>query len=327
MKPAPHLSVFGQFLATIESEELLHSGDKVLVAISGGADSVCLLDLLLAARRRYCLTIQAIHINHRLRPAANDDERFVRSLCRRLGVSLTVKRHEVSSYARLHRLSIEEAARAVRTTELEQTARRLDCQRIAVGHNLEDNLETILLNIVRGSGLTGVCGIPVRRGRWIRPLIDISREAIRSHLTARGIGWVEDETNADPSFRRNLIRLQVLPALLAINPAAAINARRLSRLLRAEDSFLDRCAEAALRSSLDKSCPSRIDIVRFRRYDEVLQRRALRLRFPALDSTAVSRVLEIVSGRTGRRADLGNGLMVRRQKDWLVFETTEVSED
>lgn len=314
------VSIYGRFLDTVCAEVLLEPGNRVLVALSGGADSVCLFDLLLAARRELGIEVRAMHVNHRLRSAAADDEAAVRRLCTERGVELTVARRDVRRVAAVRGLSLEEAGREVRYEELERAARRLGCHRVALGHNAEDNLETILLNIVRGTGLSGVAGIPVRRGVFIRPLLDIDRDSIRRHLVGRGIGWVEDESNRDPAFRRNLVRLQVLPALSVLNPAAAANARRLSRTLAAEDRFLDSRARECLDAVLCGPGRGRVDTTKLGRYDEVLQRRAFRLLFPALDMAAVDRALDLARGRTGRSADLGCGIRARRVGRELVFE-------
>lgn len=313
-------SAYGRFLETVRAEGLLESGSRVLVALSGGADSVCLLDLLLAARRELDIEVLAMHVNHGLRADAASDEAAVRRLCGERDVSLTVARRDVRRVARTRGLSLEEAGREVRYEALERAARRLGCTCVALGHNAEDNLETILLNIARGTGPAGVAGIPVRRGIFIRPLLDIDRESIRRHLVGRGIEWVEDESNRDPAFRRNLVRLQALPALVAVNPAAASNARRLSRTLAAEDRYLDSRARECLDAVLCRPGRSRVDIVKLGRYDDVLQRRALRLLFPALDMAAVDRALELARGRPGRSADLGCGIRARRVGAELVFE-------
>jgi tRNA(Ile)-lysidine synthase len=321
------VSAYGRFLETVRREGLIPRGSRVLAAVSGGADSVCLLDLLLTARKTLGIEVKAAHVNHGLRAAAADDERFVRALCRRLVVRLVVRRVDVRRFAREHRLSIEEAGRETRFAALRSIARRESCQVVALGHNAEDNLETILLNVARGSGLSGVAGIPVRRGVFVRPLLDIERDSLRRHLRSRGLEWVEDESNADPSFRRNLLRQRVLPALLEVNAAAPANARRLSRILAADDHLLDRLAAEALAAALDAPGGRRVDIEKLARYDESLQRRALRLLIPALDLAAVDRVLELMRGRPGRVVDLDGGNRARRSGGFLVFELTEDSRD
>ncbi len=322
--PGPEpLSVYGRFLEAVRNDCLVPRGSRVLVALSGGADSVCLLDLFLAARRALAVDVRAMHINHRLRTSAADDEAFVRKLCAARHVKVDVVRRDVRRFARVRGLSIEEAGREIRYRELERGAHRQGCARVALGHNSEDSLETMLLNIARGTGLAGVAGIPLQRGLFIRPLLDIGRDSIRHYLRARGQRWIEDESNADPAYRRNIIRQQALPALLNVNPAAAANARRLARVMGLEDRFLDRAGTAALAAVLDRPGGNRVDILRLARYDEVLQRRALRLRFPALDMAAVDRVLELARGRAGRALDLGHGIRARRAGDWLVFDFME----
>jgi tRNA(Ile)-lysidine synthase len=317
------VSVYGRFLSAVRRDALIPEGSRVLAAVSGGADSVCLLDLLLAARRTLGIEVRAAHVNHGLRTAATADERFVRGLCRRLGVRLAVRRVDVRGLARERRLTLEQAGRELRYSVLDRVARREGCGVVALGHNAEDNLETVLLNLARGAGLAGVAGIPVCRGRFVRPLLDIERESLRQHLRSRGLAWVEDETNDDPAFKRNLVRQRALPALLEVNTAAVANARRLSRLLAAEDGYLDGRAAEALAGSLDRPGGRRVDIRKLARYDEILQRRALRLLIPALDLAAVERVMGLLHCRPGRALDLTGGITVRRVGGYLEFDTME----
>ncbi|MEO0082099.1 MAG: tRNA lysidine(34) synthetase TilS [candidate division WOR-3 bacterium] len=289
-----HISVLGRFVETVDRAEMLPQGAKVLVAVSGGADSVCLFDLLRSVAPGRGIELVGFHMNHRLRPTAYRDEMFVRDLFG--SVPLVVVRADVVGYARRHRLGIEEAGRELRYRHMVGIARKRGCSLVALGHTADDNLETMLLNLARGAGLTGLAGVPVRRGIFIRPLIDIERTEIVAYLRARGLTWVEDESNQNAHFRRNLVRLTAVPALKAVNPRAAVSARRTAELLSEEDSFLDGLAREALNHVATvrrgRVC---VDCAAFRLYDICLRRRMARQLLPGLDSVNLSRAVEFLA--------------------------------
>ncbi len=306
------LSVLGTFLDTVEYYGLLSCGDRVLVAVSGGADSVGLLDLLNLVQERYELTLTGFHLNHGLRPTAARDQEFVSDLFRGLGIELVVSRARVRLFARRHKLGLEEAGRVLRYRHMLRVARLKECNRIALGHTANDNLETILLNLCRGTGPSGLAGIPVCRDRFIRPLIDIARPALEQHLRVRGIQWVEDQSNQDLDFRRNLVRHRVVPVLEQVNPRVVAHARRAAQLLDDENRLLDRiAAQAAVKCSQRRRRSVRIDTVRFRNYNTVLKRRVVRHLLPGLDSEDVESIIRLCHGRPGTRLVLARGLIGR----------------
>ncbi len=286
------LSVLGQFLATVEGAGLFPYGGRVLVAVSGGADSMCLLDLLRTVVPRWNLELSGFHMNHGLRQTAKRDEDFVRRVFTDAGIRFVVVHSDVAGYARRHRVGLEEAGRVLRYRNLERVAHRFECNRIALGHTADDNLETTLLNLTRGTGPHGLAGIPLRRGKVVRPLIDIERERIVRYLRARGIAWVEDETNKEARYKRNLVRHEALVSLRKINPAVVANARRTARLLDAENAYLDALAAQALDMVAVQGRRTLIDIGRFNLYNLVLKRRMVKQFLPGLDSEGIDRVIE-----------------------------------
>ncbi|MEO0080509.1 MAG: tRNA lysidine(34) synthetase TilS [candidate division WOR-3 bacterium] len=315
MKP---VSVLGRFLETVNRWELLPRGCRVLVAVSGGPDSVCLLDLLRAVARRFELKLCAFHMNHRLRPTAERDEGFVRKLCADWDVPLTVVRSDVAAYARRHRLGLEEAGRELRYHHLARIAKRLGCDRIALGHTADDNLETIILNLARGAGLRGLSGIPVVRDNFIRPLLDLERNEILSHLRARGIEWVEDESNKDPRFRRNLVRQELVPLLKRLSPAAVQNARRAATLLADDDRLLETIAASEVGKVVVSRRPAiSIDTREFAQYNISLKRRILRQLFPELNSNDVERIISLTQNRSSGRLVLRAGIEARLENGLL----------
>ncbi len=221
--------------------DMLPPGELVLCAVSGGRDSMALLHLLhgLAAAEGFALA--AAHFNHRLRAAADRDEAFVQEQCRALGVPCYTGRGDVAAAAKETGRSLEDAARQMRYDFLERTADRIGAARIATAHHRQDNAETLLLNLTRGAGLRGLAGIPPVRGRIVRPLLEVDRSAIDRYVAERGIPYVEDETNADPSCaRRNRLRLEVLPLLEEIAPGCTGRMTCAAALLREEERHLQR---------------------------------------------------------------------------------------
>ena len=203
---------------TISDYMMLETGENVLVALSGGADSTALLLSL----RELGYPVRAFHLNHCLRGAESDrDEAFCRRLCEKLGVELTVERVDIAAAA--GDSAVEETARRIRYARLEHAAHGA---KIAVAHNADDNLETMLFHLVRGTGAKGLTGIPPVRGRIIRPLIEVERREIEAFLRERGQDFVTDSTNADTAYTRNRLRQEVVPVLRELNPQAAQAAGR-----------------------------------------------------------------------------------------------------
>ena len=219
-------------------------GTRVLIGVSGGSDSVALVFLLRDLVENGGFTLAGLaHLNHQLRTTAQRDEAFCRELAERLNLRIVVKNEDVKGYARGRNLSVEDAARRIRYDFMEQAADALGAERIAVGHTQDDQAETFLLKLIRGAGLTGLGGIYPRRGRVIRPLLDVPRADLRSYLASRGERWVEDESNEDLENPRNRIRHVVLPELdrAAGGPTRPAIARA-AGLLREDAEWFDELA-------------------------------------------------------------------------------------
>ena len=246
------------------ARELIPPGSTVLCAVSGGADSVCLLHQLYRLRREVPFTLAAAHYNHQLRgEEADRDAAFVRqfiTLCcgrdrllqpdgtwRDLPpVELFIGGGDVSGEARRRRRGVEETARDMRYDFLRRTARTCGAQWIATAHNAGDNAETILLHLIRGTGLRGLGGIRPRQGDVIRPLLSVSRDEIEAYLRFWGLPWREDATNRDDAYTRNRLRHRVLPELEAISPGLTVRLGEMSARLRADEAYLVEQAQASL---------------------------------------------------------------------------------
>lgn len=238
--------------------DMLPRGARVLCAVSGGADSICLLHLLKSLEAERGITVIAAHYEHGLRGEESlRDMAFVEDWCRERDIPCVTERGDVRAYAAEKRLGLEEAAREKRYDFLERTADELGCGRIATAHSADDMAETLLMNLIRGSGLKGLSGIPPRRGRIVRPLLETSRAEIERYLAEQGLSHVEDGSNADESFLRNRLRRQVMPLLREMNPAVDAALGRTAELLRRDEAYLESLAAAWLEENrADGSLPA-----------------------------------------------------------------------
>ena len=210
--------------AYINKYKLLNANDLYIVALSGGADSVALLLLL----KEGGFNVHAAHCNFLLRGSESDrDEAFCVDLCRQLGVELHRAHFATREYAEAHKVSVEMAARELRYNWFEQLRKDIGAVGICVAHHRDDSVETVLLNMIRGTGLRGLTGIQPRNGYVLRPLLCVSRDEIEHFLAKRGQKYVIDSTNLETDVKRNKVRLQVLPLLRTLNPAVSDNIQRM----------------------------------------------------------------------------------------------------
>lgn len=227
--------------------DMLPAGTRVLCAVSGGADSMCLLHWL---SQQEAISLVCAHFNHQLRGEESDrDEAFVRDFCARSGIPLTVGRGDVRAFARREKLSLEEAGRTLRYTFLFRAAEEEGCQRIATAHNAGDNAETVLLHLLRGSGLQGLTGIAPRPHNVVRPLLTTSREEIEAYLTAYHLPHVEDSTNSDDAYTRNRVRHQLIPLLEDLNPGFVRRMADAIPRLRSDNDCLNAMAQRLFRQA------------------------------------------------------------------------------
>lgn len=208
----------------IADNNMINAGDRIVLGLSGGADSVCLLILLLDMGPRLGISpedIFAVHINHGIRgQEADEDEAFAKALCQEKGVSFICYHKDIAAYAKELNMSVEEAGRKYRYQCFEAVTKEQGCSRIAVAHNKNDMAETVIFNMLRGSGLKGMAGMRPVRGKVIRPILDITRDEILEYLQEKGQGYRNDSTNDGVDYDRNKIRHIILPAMMDINKGA-----------------------------------------------------------------------------------------------------------
>ena len=303
-------------------------GERVLCAVSGGLDSMCLLFMLDAWCEERDGQVIAAHFNHCLRgDAADRDEAFVREICEQWRIPLAAGRGDVGEHARREGLSVEEAARRLRYGFLRQAAADEACGRLYTAHHADDNAETILLNLIRGTGLRGLAGMDWERDGLCRPLLGAARAELAAYAAQWGVPHVEDATNADPdAAARNLLRLRVMPLLKELNPRAAEHINRTAGQLRAADGALE--AEARRRAACAETGPGRVSFPAeaLNQAPEAVGPRMLLL---LLDLAGVGRkdfgavhleaVLDLAR-RGGGQIDLPRGLTARCRRGRIILE-------
>ncbi len=264
---------------TVHRFDLLKKGDRVVVALSGGPDSVALLYGLLAIKSEFDLKLYVAHLNHKLRGAESDeDERFARRLSSRLKLKFFCKRVDVKKEAKRKRVNLEEAAREIRYRYLERLANQIKANKIAVGHQADDQAETFLMRLLRGTGGAGLSGIRPKRGKIIRPLIQIKREKVERFLKANDIAYRLDSSNYLTNYFRNKIRLKLLPEIREeFNPKIVESLNRTADIISHQQEFVEkRCQQILKRISKERRNKIVLEVKKFGRYDVTLQREMIR---------------------------------------------------
>lgn len=294
---------------------------RVLCAVSGGADSVCLLHILNENRERLGIELCAAHFEHGIRGEESvRDASFVAELCKNLEVELYTESGDTPAYAHGMGMSMEEAARELRYAFLEKARKALDCDFVATAHNADDNAETLIFNLTRGSGAKGLGGIPLCRGNIIRPLLSVTRQEIEAYLKENGIEHITDSTNLSDDYSRNLIRHRVMPVLKSINPGIAAAAGRTAALLRQDEDCLDSMARGFIGENLANGA---IDCKALLGLHEALSSRVLRLMCQQnLSAAHVQALMELAAGEGLGFCDVP-GLRVRREQGKLCFSPPE----
>lgn len=307
-------------LKAVKQFSLIERGDTVTVALSGGADSMALLHCLLSLKDELGINVNAAHLNHGIRGAEADrDELFVKNVCERSGVRLITEKADVPEIANREHLSLELAARQVRYNFFE----RVNEGKVATAHTASDNLETVLFNLSRGSSIKGLCGIPPKRGIFIRPLIFCTRQNVENYCRKNGIEYVTDSTNLSDDYSRNKIRHSVVPALKEINPAIEQTALRASLSLREDSAFLEKSAKEFLFANLGENS---LKIIEFENISPAIAKRVIRnffeICFPeiSLENKHITDLYSLCLKGTGK-TELPTGAFALVKNGELSLET------
>ncbi len=321
-------------MKTIREHELFSCGDTVVVAVSGGADSVALLDIL-AGLGELRLRLVIAHVNHLLRGAESDgDEAFVKDLAGHYGLPVESRAVDVRELSRRRRLSLEEAGRIARYAVFAEVAGAYRAKCTAIAHHADDQAETVLMRLVRGSGASGLCAMAPKSadGSRVRPLLQVGRREIEAYLAARGLVFRSDSSNSNVNFLRNRIRHELIPCLASYNPAISARLADTAAAIRADEALLEHVTDEAM-SRLASVAAGRVTFPVVELATEPrgmrmrLLRRALlmvrgdlaRIGFRHLQ--AIDELL--IPGRPQRRLSLPGDLAVMRSYDTLVVEATD----
>ncbi|MBP5383678.1 MAG: tRNA lysidine(34) synthetase TilS [Lachnospiraceae bacterium] len=327
-----------QVFRYISEHRLIEQGDVVIAGISGGADSVCLLFLLLELQERLQISVKAVHVEHGIRGEnALNDARFAEDLCGKHDIPLTVLHVNALQYAGEHQLSLEEAARICRYEAFEQIRAGYGTAnvKIAVAHHKGDQAETVLFQLARGSGIKGLGGMQSRREHIIRPLLSCSREDILLYLKEKNIPYCMDETNADNSYARNRIRNEILPALKEIQPGCVEHIAKAAEELQEVEAYLHRQAETVCQSVIIRNADGiEIETGDFDRYDPVIRKEVIREALAAfvpgrkdILRRHIDSILSLIQKEDGKEIHLPKGVRIRKQGSRLVFGTWESDPD
>ncbi len=327
--------MIGKVKKVIEKYHMISSGCRVLVAVSGGPDSVALLAILHKLAPELGISLVVAHLNHGLRPEANKEEQLVRELCLSMELQMESGCADILDLSRSQGKSVEDTARAARYSFLDQVAARVSADRIALGHHLHDQAETVLMNLLRGSGQEGLKGMqPVRDRRYIRPLLYSSRIEIWEFLAGEGLPFAIDDSNEDPKYLRNRIRHQLLPLLESqYKTGIEKNLARTAEIIGREDDFMEEQVHRILaeweisESTLDVY----MDIPKLRALHEALTRRIIKVlleRFSPDDKgvfhTHIQAVIDLAFlGKPSGRLHLPFAVEAKRDYGRLILRRRE----
>lgn len=310
---------------TIYENSLIDKGDTVLCAVSGGADSICLLHVMSALKEELNLKIAVANVNHLIRGEESDrDSEFVKKVCREYGVECFYREYNVTQIAKERKIGEEECGRILRYEFFEEISRNFANAKIAIAHNLDDCAETILFRMARGSSPTGLEGIRYRRQNIIRPLLDVKRSQIEKYLRDNNLKWCEDSTNALPIYARNKIRLSVIPSLEEISSGAAEKIVQSAKMIAEDNEFIENEAEKLLQRCFFETyllinpvveAPSSIGR---RIAAQVLKKWGAEITFDRVES-----FLEFLEKDSGKRFDITRNLYAERNYDKVSLRKSE----
>ncbi len=326
-----------KIIAYIEENELIQKKDRVVLGVSGGADSVCLFSVLLELQNRYELELFVVHVHHGIRgEEADGDEQFVKKLAERNNVEYYPFWKDIPGIAKERRLTEEEAGRQVRYEAFYEVLRKVNGTKIAVAHNQNDCAETVLFQLFRGSGLKGMCGIPPKREEIIRPLLGVERKEIEDYLEKKGQSYCTDGTNLEQEYVRNRIRLLILPvAEREVNEKTVAHIAKTAQLLREVESYIGRNVASAYEEIVhEKNGQYFISLLGFSKQDIVIQRELVKLvltktagKAKDIEGKHVEAVLSLAANQSGKKVNLPYRMVVSREYDYLVFGTGKAEEE
>lgn len=325
-----------KFLSLVKENSLISVGDKILIGLSGGPDSVFLLHLLVKYRKKYQIVLGAAHLNHSIRGiSADKDELFCKELCKNLNVQYFSKKLDIISLAALRKISVEETARDERYLFFNAIALENGYNKIATAHNLNDNTETVLLNLIKGTGLKGIAGIPLIRDRIIRPVLNIGKEEILDYLKNKNIPYRIDFTNESDLYERNFIRNNLIPLIRkTLNPSVDKSIYNSSRVFRNELEIVENYIESISADLVEfQNDTLTIKLDNLALYNKavlgVLLRKVIRKHFDhEIEYNDFVKVKELITKQTGKRIFLSGKLFSYKERGIIfIGRSTDQAEE
>ncbi|RKD33883.1 tRNA lysidine(34) synthetase TilS [Thermohalobacter berrensis] len=322
---------------TIKKYKLIEKGDNVLVGVSGGPDSMALLYILYEIRDYINFNLYVAHVNHGVRgKEADRDEEFVKKVCSKLDIPFYSKKVDMEEFAKKNRLSQEEAGRKIRYSFFREIIKKLGKGKIAVAHNKNDQAETLLMRFIRGTGIDGLKGMDYINGDIIRPLLDVERKEIESFLENSGIKARIDKTNLKPIYKRNKIRLELIPYIRENFNENIINTLfRTSTIMKVESDFLENYSKKIQNEVLKNKGKNEVSIDRDKFLEQhiAIKNRILRNcienikgNLKGIEEKHISDMITLIKeGSTGKRIDLPNNLIIRISYDTIIIEKKKKS--
>ncbi len=303
----------------IKENRLIDRSDRIVLGVSGGADSVCLLNILSEIKEKMNLHLCVVHVNHGIRgEEADEDEKFVKQMCEKMNVEYKAFHFDIPALALEKGMSEEEAGRHVRYQVFEQVAADTGADKIAVAHNANDSIETVLYNMCRGTGIRGVCGIPPKRDRIIRPILCLTRTEIEEYLAKKNIVFRTDSTNLIKGYTRNKIRLELLPYLEnEINAASGTHILNLSRQLNEIENYMETQYKKCYMENVEE-LPEKmvIRIDGLKAYPDIIKREVVRMcvektagSLKDITSEHIYSIMNIMDSNTGKSVNLPYGIV------------------
>ncbi len=317
----------------IIENKLVEEGDRIIIGVSGGADSVCLLDIFIELKNELDFEIFPVHINHGIRgKSAKEDENYVKVLCDKYGLILSVYEKDVPKFARVNRLTEEEAGRVIRYECFEQEMQLNSANKIAVAHHKNDNAETVLINLFRGSGLEGLKGMAPKNGKLIRPLLCCQRQEIEEYLAVKGIEYCTDETNLSNDYTRNKIRNNIIGyAKEEINSGVVENIVAAAETVNMALEFIQKYTNSAIEKCVRlENGRAIIDNNIYRDYDDITRTNVMR---HAIDKVCglkdIGRIHILAADKlrdmeSGKCIDLPKSTVAKKEYDSIIIEKATV---
>lgn len=312
--------MFEKFLETVEKYNMIKKGEGIVVGVSGGADSVSLLHLLNRIKDEYKLRLYAVHLNHQFRGSeADEDAAYVEKFCEKLGIKSYIYSKNILAYSKNHGITFEEAGRLVRYNLFDQVMNETKSNKIAVAQNMDDQGETLLMRLMRGSGLEGLSAIDyIRDGKIIRPILDISRKDIETYCYENHLMARIDKTNFEMEYTRNRIRLEMIPYIEEhFNPNIKETLSRTTNLIREDHGFINSILEGAYHEAAEEKFGEiKIDRKSFLKHHPAIKKRILRKAIHSflgdlknIQNNHIEKLLELIQyGQVGSKIDLPRGI-------------------